>query len=275
MVPLYYGDLGRGFVHVMDEEAFVKIISELDTVTDFFAYLKKKENYLSAVRLLSDGHEEDLLALYLSNQHSFPPLPADGGPDLLVLDDTLWAAYNSDPSVIGKRRADEPSYLWDSIIETFAKGGRDGRASLTSPLAQIEIALRVMAREDRYWRRVLSKALLEFVQDDSIGSRIAISAEQGVTYVFLKTHDDEDEQDQVVNLTARCYIARDKVRENPIVIGIAMGSFEPGQPLNLYCLNEPDWTEEKSRVAKKGSKEFDIFRKPIRQKRVEREYPDV
>ena len=65
-MPIYYGDFGKGFVHVLDEKAFDIILSELDTITDFVGYLTAKESYfLSGGQAVFEGNEEDLLAIYL------------------------------------------------------------------------------------------------------------------------------------------------------------------------------------------------------------------
>lgn len=43
LVPLPAGDFGKGFVHVLDERAFILIMENLDTIADFVDYLGAKE----------------------------------------------------------------------------------------------------------------------------------------------------------------------------------------------------------------------------------------
>ncbi|MBD3219291.1 MAG: hypothetical protein GF310_13530 [candidate division Zixibacteria bacterium] len=41
-------NFGKGFVHIFDEFSFYLIIKELDTISDFIEYLRKKEIFLSS-----------------------------------------------------------------------------------------------------------------------------------------------------------------------------------------------------------------------------------
>jgi len=50
-VPIYFGDFGKGFIHVFDEKSLFILISELNTIEDFVNYLVDKENlYYSGIR---------------------------------------------------------------------------------------------------------------------------------------------------------------------------------------------------------------------------------
>jgi len=87
-VPFRSGDFGKGFVHVFTEASLSVIFSELDTISDFIAYLGKKETYLRSgarVRIKPGGTEKDLLALYLHLDRSFPDTLK-----VILVDDTLW-----------------------------------------------------------------------------------------------------------------------------------------------------------------------------------------
>lgn len=80
-VPMTFGDFGRGFVHVLDEESLNTLMGELDTISDFVKYLVDKEAFYRAgkLTLFDGGGEEDLLALYLASGRKFPE-----EPDLIV-----------------------------------------------------------------------------------------------------------------------------------------------------------------------------------------------
>jgi hypothetical protein len=60
----------RGFVHVFDDTTLGIVLKTLDTVSDFVAYLRKKELLFARVRGLIATGEEDLLAYYLTNLNS-------------------------------------------------------------------------------------------------------------------------------------------------------------------------------------------------------------
>jgi hypothetical protein len=84
--PIEFGNFGKGFVHVFDEISFSIILKELGTITDFVNYLRAKEDLIGAgVQLLFGGREEDLLAFYLHNGHSFPKTH-----DAIMIGDDLW-----------------------------------------------------------------------------------------------------------------------------------------------------------------------------------------
>src|SRR2546426_555407 len=84
-VGLEFGDFGKGYVHVFDESALERILGELDTITDFTAYLRAKEALTNAGQypLVTDG-EEHLLAVYLHHGRVFPP------GDLLLIAPEAW-----------------------------------------------------------------------------------------------------------------------------------------------------------------------------------------
>ena len=180
------GNQGDGFAHSMDEGAFDVLIRELDTATDFFDYLRRKERFLSTSQVLFEGREEDLLAAYLMNNRSFPDEAT-----LVVLGEGIWEAFEQSAEYAARAQANAISVVWDSVIEEHIEGLRSGPRppapafveSAQTPL-EAEKSLRVMAQEDRYWRRVLSEQLAEFVRGTSVRARAAISPERLVTYVL-------------------------------------------------------------------------------------------
>ena len=68
-IPFHVGQIDpeRGFVHIMDDNSLSIALQTLDTVSDFVAYLEKKESLFSDETTYIMSCEEDLLALYLSN----------------------------------------------------------------------------------------------------------------------------------------------------------------------------------------------------------------
>ena len=271
-MPLHYGDFGKGFVHVLEERGFDILLSELDTITDFLDYLRAKEDYFNqGGTAFFEGHEEDLLALYLFNNRTFPEEAT-----LLVVGDGLWDEVSSKPEFIAKKREDEASYLWDALIETHTKGIAEGRAYFSPGLLTAEPALRELALEDRYWRRMLSKALYDFLElakARKIRSRIAPSPERNVAYVFLPARPDEDPQMRIAELAARVWVARDSLKDYHTVVGLAVGEFKADHPLHLFYLYKPEWDEEDQRRAKEAREELGFFKSPVFKRGREDEYP--
>jgi len=89
------------FVHVFDERSFRIVLSELDTITDFVDYLTKKEELLASTRDVRFGLEEDLLAIYLHQNRSFP------SADLLFIEEGSWPELLKRPGYQAKKVADE------------------------------------------------------------------------------------------------------------------------------------------------------------------------
>src|ERR1035437_4371168 len=181
-VPLEFGDFGKGFVHVFDEISFTVILTELNTITDFVRYLRAKEDLVARVPLDFQGSEEDLLAFYLHGGRSFPQ--AQSG---IIVGDGLWREFQEKEEVEAKRIADKESYVWDNLIEIWTRDVLGGNLEFGSSLKDSELALRVMAREDRFSRRILGRAFRESLDESGTGrvrSRM-LKSPSGVAYVFL------------------------------------------------------------------------------------------
>lgn len=309
-VPYEQGDFGRGFVHVFDEESLECVLGELDTVTDFVAYLTAKEALLASgsVPLLSGG-EKDLLAVYLHRGRSFP-----SGAGLLVIEPGAWTALTTKAEWGRRKHADRESYVWDYLIETLTSltgvPGSLGRELLD----EREAILRVMAREDRFARRMLASAFNEFMRHAAAGktrARITRSP-NGAVYVFLAGARDEDRDHRSRELQLRCFVARglaadgklslpghpendtprrdvdhptvesahapsarDAERDAPLVIGIATERYEgrPGFSLDAVYVKIPRWTDEEQRKMEGIQADLGYFRAPLIEHEHVEEYP--
>ena len=71
-VPFSVGDLdaGKSFVHVLDDATLDIIMRTLDTISDFTAYLRKKELLVRSARRIFAAGDEELLAAYLTEVNS-------------------------------------------------------------------------------------------------------------------------------------------------------------------------------------------------------------
>ncbi|SEL35015.1 hypothetical protein SAMN05518845_106266 [Variovorax sp. YR750] len=165
--------LGRGhMVHVFDEETLDVVLGELDTVPDFVAYLRKKEEFFRREdALLIIPGEEDLLACYLSSSTyefdgpKFPDIPVGAA---FLLGEGEWKALRISKRYRNRVKANRVSYLWDALIEfqtSHILAGSSGvvrsSASLEglASLVQQETILRKMAEEPRSTRRMLGAAV--------------------------------------------------------------------------------------------------------------------
>ena len=274
--PIYYGDFGKGFVHVLDEISLDVVMGELDTIEDFVKYLSDKEAlYEKGVFTLFDGGgEEDLLAFYLHQGRTFPD-----GPDFFVLDDNLWVNLTRRPEFIARKKADENSYFWDRLIELLASDLRSKRRISEFPgasteLSDIERILRVMARENRFHRRLLSDYVLQFLEASKIRSR-SVPSPSGVLYVFLTTKSGVHRDDRLVELAARCWVARDLRRDSMTVVGLATEdpASANGFSLDVYYLHKHDWTCEDQEQARILREEYGYFANPNKTRMMGDEFP--
>ncbi len=269
-VPMFYGDLGKGFVHVFDETSFLLILEELDTISDFIDYLSAKEElYTSGTKTPLLAGEENLLALYLSEGKKFPT-----NFDSLLIDNNMWDSFVSSPSYKNKERADEDSYVWDRLIEHFCKNALNNNLDFGT-LNQTELVLRILAKENRFSRRILGKAFKDFLESSKkIESRM-VKSQSGVVYVFLALPHGEDRRFRIASLGNRCFVARGMNQESDTVVGIATEQYEKGKgfSLDLYCLHLPVWEKNHQVSFEAMQKDLKYFKKPLKTKISEDEYP--
>ena len=172
-VPFAIGDIDPNgdYVHVFDDVSLDVVMSELDTISDFTGYLDKRADFIRS-GLLGIAHgEEDLLAYYAirtngSGEHDFTPPEGRPWEEVapIAIGPGNWARYISNPQYHAKKAADEASYAWDRLIETFTDHLLNGTSIVlpgyTYSLKNSEIAVRHMALQNRFLRRAHSEAIL-------------------------------------------------------------------------------------------------------------------
>jgi hypothetical protein len=147
------------------------VIGELDTVTDFTAYLTKAE-FIRSGRFMSAGGEEDLVAYYLAHmnpqgEHDFTG--PEGQPfspnQVMQIAPGNYERFRNDQKYIAKRYADKQSYVWDTLIKAFTDHMIAGTSisieGQSFVLSESEQAVRQMALVPRFTRRLLGKSVLE------------------------------------------------------------------------------------------------------------------
>uniref|UniRef100_UPI003F9E40C0 hypothetical protein n=1 Tax=Rhodoblastus sp. TaxID=1962975 RepID=UPI003F9E40C0 len=170
-LPFSFGDVDPEghFVHVFDPTALDVIMRELDTVTDFAEYLKKRAEFMRSGRFSFATGEEDLLGIYLQNMgeketHDFLPasLPQELDDRRIQIVTGEYNAFIASPRYQLRKNANEPSYVWDWLIEHISDSVLAGTAvrilGEDPEPAMAERALRLMAIENRVYRRILGEA---------------------------------------------------------------------------------------------------------------------
>ena len=258
-VPMQYGDLGSGFVHVFDEKSTEVLFKELDTISDFTNFLQAVENLSNESRLIFDGGGiEDLMALYLQNNDLFDMSEKS---TLMFLTSGIWdKCVNSQEYKDGLPDLNS-SYIWDELIEHYSKDLLSGEIFdfYTREATDNDWAIMTMALQPRGYRAVLIDAFIEYLNNDEIASHI-VPGYNNTIFVFLKgSHSDREHRSK--ELLLRCHIVSVNL-ENKIIVGIARDKLEGnGFSSDLVYIEENrDWTQKEKGRYKKLSKELNYFK---------------
>lgn len=250
------------YVHFIDDYSLDIIFRELDTVSDFIEYLEKKEELYISKKKMVIGSEEDILGYYLWNNRSFPE-----NFDTMIFSDDIWVNIQERPEFKQKKKLDSVSYFWDKIVEEFVNM-RDPElnsifGSFDRSNENVEIALRILAKECRFSRRVLSQAFFDFIQNRNIASRVIQSYQKDVYYVFLKKPKDYDRKARQIELLARCLIIRDKVNYDVKIVGLATeDDISVGHSFDLLYYEKNNWTDDDKKMARSAMNELNLFKTP-------------
>ena len=251
-------------IHVFTREFADLALSELDTVSDFCEYLRKKEAIAKSKMITVLGGEENLLAKYLESTRDFSWLDEI---DYLMIDDRLWRSFSGSPKFLAKKEHDQISYGWDSIIDRAHDGASE----------HYERAARELARPNRFGRRILAKAFLEGYKE-YLKCNLPIFRRMmpvdDTTYCFLFMEDREEfRKRRRAMLGAMCLVARGLVLSNKTVVGVAT---EAANRCYDYCvLIQPEWRAEDEARKAQIQKDTGIFVNPRRTMSGEDEYPDL
>ncbi|WP_455270674.1 hypothetical protein [Rhizobium herbae] len=275
-MPFAIGDIDPtgDFVHVFDDVSLDIVMRELDTITDLTQYLDKRAAFIRSGRLVRAHGEEDLLAYYairINDQgvHDFTPPEGRNWDEIgsVAIEHGNWARYVNDPRYKAKKLADDVSYTWDRLIETFTGHLLAGTSIVLEghnySLTNSEIAVRHMAFQNRFLRRSHSQAILgalEVGRTTDVFFRAMLSPEDskqhetGFFFMTLKYHQWMDERGgyeryrQMRTFYIQTY-AQALLMKHPHlrqVVGIAM---EPpgqgrGSSEDIIFAQQTEWTDQ-------------------------------
>lgn len=275
VIPLTIGDINPNgtFMHVLDDATLDVLLNELDTITDFTSYLSKKEAFVRSGILEFAGGDEDLAAYYMktmgdTGQHEF--CREDGKPfghqERVRIQPGVYASLLSHPQYLAKKHADKASYLWDGLIEAFTKTVLDGTALIpegqSDAVEHTERALRYMALESRFRRRIMAAGIAEVLRESPKRDRFTRSfipgpgdpeketgfffmtfstprADLGITY-------EQYRRARMNCLETYAYALLEKVPGLRRVVGIAREPLLPtgvGLSEDILLLEDVEWTE--------------------------------
>ncbi len=298
-MPFAIGQLNpaKGFVHVLDDASLDIVLTTLDTITDFVAYLNKKEQLILGGRLTSAAGEDDLLGYYLRDlnddgEHDFvlPRHAHASASAALVIDEGFWEAFTASLGRQAQIQANRESYIWDAIIEEVSGHALKGTYYYSSDpdILRFERALRFMARESRLQRRMLGSALLDLLRavPATMGkNRILLPSYPGQPYYAYVVYpqapgqpEDEYQAERQEMLQAVCLILKLKFPMADDIIGLATESGWGPSVRNSWGLLYFDgrlWNDELQAEAEQIQKETGLLTKTQTFRRSDNEYPEL
>ena len=199
------------------------------------------------------------MAFYLKDindngEHDFVvPVDEDG----VVIDEGFWDHFVRSPQRQAQLAANDVSYTWDRLIETFNSHILEGTQYYTTEpdVKASEKLMRFLAKESRIRRRSLAKLLLGLIGQtprSQRATRVILPLDQGNPYyVFLllphldPVPDDEYREVRRRFLQACCMVTKLKFPDAHDIIGIATetGANEVRSEDALYY-DTRHWTEK-------------------------------
>jgi hypothetical protein len=286
-------DPDKGYIHIFDDTSLEVVMGTLDTITDFVAYLAKKERFIQSGQLLWAAGEDDLLAYYLKDlnskgEHDFI---VPEGTDVIGIDEGFWDGFVKSPEQKAQIEANRVSYLWDMLIERFTThilGGTQYYTTHPGSISDGERIMRFLAREPRTRRRMLAQSLLELVEARPFSmrrTRVLLPSREGDPYYVLLVlpctewmSEADYREVRRKMLEACCMVAKLVFPEAQDIVGIAT---ETGSVANdhrsedsLY-LDARWWTEEHQAEAVQLQQDLGLLTNVTKFAGVESEYPTV
>jgi hypothetical protein len=225
-------------IHVLTKSFTKLVLEELDTIHDFIGYLSEKESLSKSKTsmIIIEGGEQELLGWYIQKGNSLKDCSQS---DCFILDGTIWDGLITNPKYLEKKRDDEISYLWDSIINTVH----------TSGSAEYEVVARELAKCTRFERRFLSQTLFNALEISNKNSDKPIFRRflkcETRAYCFIFTDATLSRENRKKELGLCCFVARGTFKDIKKVIGIATENGELPYRSYDFCYLEQDvWTDQ-------------------------------
>lgn len=288
-------DLARGYVHVLDDTTLDIVLTTLDTVSDFVAYLSKKERALTGNVVVLAAGEEELLAEYVAriNNDGDHDFIFPKKVDLIFLPEGGWTDFLASAERKEQLSANKVSYLWDEIIERFAGHLLAGtqyipaeQFRVTRNISEQEKSYRWLARENRTRRRLLARGLISLIEQtpaDHRATRVMKPSRPGDPYfVFLllphlpNVSESEYREVRGSMLAACCQVAKLIFPDAKHIVGLATESGtrkSAGRSEDFCHLDASEWSEEMNDQAKSLQRDLNLLTKTKTFAGREFEYP--
>lgn len=292
--PFAIGDVNPNgpFIHVLDEAALDVVLGEMDTITDFTAYLEKKERLQRSGQFVGAQGEEELVAYYATHMN------AGGEHDFAAPDGSAWSPNSkffiesgtfarmvAHPQYIAKRAADRVSYLWDDLIKAFTNHMLAGTTVVPDgerfEVGFYEEGVRHMALVSRFDRRNFGAAIREAIERSSEVDRFTramlpgpSAPQPGTGFFFMTLRVPEGmridyERYRAVRLSMLEVYALTFLRMHPRlerIVGIATEPLLPnderkGSSEDLILVEAPVWDDDLLMQLEERQRAYAIARK--------------
>ena len=264
-VPITWGELNSGFVHVCDEDSLGILFSVLDTITDFTDFLAASEEFFSEklTVIFDGGGIEDLLGLYLTEGRTFERLKQKG-PDFLIIANDHWAGFSQSQEFKNMQKEFSVSLIWDELINHLTQDLlTDGFINHgNGEITQNDLALTEMALLPRWSRVQFAEKLKQLHYREGQEVRASILRGENKTAFVLLIASSEDREARIQELQLRSLVARGRVSGCETVIGIATdkaGSSKVGYSHDISYMHLPEWTDELDARVTSIQKELGYF----------------
>ncbi|KML15962.1 MULTISPECIES: YecA family protein [Burkholderia] len=271
-------------VHVFDSHNLPIVLRELDTVSDFTAYLDEKTAAIRDFDMLSYCGEEDLLAHYLLNYDKARQRHFIGDLERKLhgvgIGEGGWFGFEQSNLYRDTKAADRISYMWDELIQRTCQNYLDGVLLGDAELLRQPNAIHEMAKEPRFIRRVLAERLRAAIRSfpvigsDSITRQVTLipSYDRSKAYVFLQLRvppeirgDEEEYRGKRRRiLEIACGAAKNKCPQYTTIVGIAIDApkFHTSNAEDFLLMRCTDWPEARRAQYEQDNVGWNFFCSP-------------
>lgn len=258
----------RNWVHVFDEVTVSRVLAALSTARDFVEYLNAKKRLLNAGHFKAADSELDILGYFLWHNREFP---AQSQP--FQLDPNLWNEVCGNPQFQQGIHENSVSLFWDHLIEYLTNHYLDETLEFGNELAmsEWEMLVRLMASENRFYRRFLSEQIIARMESVGAGEQYKIgsllpSQDPLIQYVVLVAPGSSQadhasyREDRGRELQMRCVAAKAVRPKCRYLIGIALDARKGGGGSEDFCLiDTASWDEQVLMRARKLQADLGYF----------------
>lgn len=238
--------LNGQLVHHLWGPSLEIMLRELDTISDFVAYLDAKEALVEGTRgrvVIEGAEEQHLLAYYLAHGRSFEPLFRLTENETMVMRHGSWERFTSSDRYVYRVFRNRLSYYWDDLI--------DSAHTMRQPF--YERIARELARPGRLARRQLAVDIFEIGRQaldlwktraqDTLTFWPRFQQLDGRTYVLLFHDPSLSGEEARLMLHKYTLVATDRYAtkdRKALGVSVAIGTVNR---VSFALVDEPDWTE--------------------------------